>query len=123
MDDKHRLHAAAVGLIVSALWAGFQMVAVVLGEPPPGRRKVIRHALETALTIVAVTFVAPLCAPWAAQAVNGVLALAPFKLGFKVDQLTAVALVASLSVLLIANPDARGRAVGWLRAKIPGVAQ
>lgn len=123
MDDKHRLHAAAVGLIVSALWAGFQMVAVILGEPPPGRRKVIRHALEAALTIAAVTFVAPLCAPWAAAAVNGALELSPLKLGFQVDQLTAVALVASLSVLLIANPDARGRVVAWLRGKLAGGAR
>lgn len=122
MDDKHRLHAAAVGLIVSALWAAFKMTAFILGDPPPGRRKVIRHVLEAVLTIVTVTFVAPLCAPWAADAVNGALALVPFKLGFKVDQLTAVAMVASLSVLLIANPDARRRVVAWLRAKIPGVA-
>lgn len=55
MDDKHRLHAAAVGLIVSALWAGFAMVAFIFGEPPPGRRKVIRAALD-ALGLHAIPF-------------------------------------------------------------------
>ncbi len=119
MDDKHRLHAAAVALIVSGLWAGFKMVAFIFGEPPPGRRKVIRVALEAVLTVAAVTSAAPICAPWAADFVNGALGLLPFKLGFKVDHLTAVALLASLTVLLIANPEARARLLGWLKARVP----
>lgn len=121
MDDKHRLHAAAVGLIVSALWAGFAMVAFIFGEPPPGRRKVIRAALEKILTVIGVTFAAPLCAPWAADAVNWALGLSPVKIGFKVDNLTAVALLASLTVLVIANPEARGRLFSWLKGRAPGV--
>ncbi|PZR36505.1 hypothetical protein [Caulobacter segnis] len=118
MDDKHRLHAAAVGLIVSALWAGFAMVAFIFGEPPPGRRKVIQVACEKILTVLAVTFAAPIAAPWAADLVNWALGLVPIKIGFKVDQLTAVALLASLTVLLIANPDARARVFAWLKGKV-----
>ena len=123
MDDKHRLHAAAVALIVSALWAGFAMVALIFGEPPPGRRKVIQHALEKFLTVATITFGAPICAPWAADLVNWAIGLSPIKLGFKVDHLTAVALLASLTVLLIANPEARGRLFAWLKGKVPGVVQ
>ncbi|USQ97227.1 hypothetical protein [Caulobacter sp. RL271] len=128
MDDKHRLHAAAVALIVSTLWAGFKMVAFIFGEPPPGRRKVIQQALEAVLTIASVTAAAPLCAPWAADAVNWALSLvnliSPVKVGFKVDHLTAVALLASLTVLLIANPDARARLFAWIKGKVaPGVVQ
>jgi hypothetical protein len=123
MDDKHRLHAAAVAAIVSALWAGFATVAFIFGEPPPGRRKVIQHACEKVLTILAVTFAAPLCAPWAADLVNGAIGLIPLKLGVKVDHLTAVALLASAAVLMIANPEARGRLVAWLKGRALGGAQ
>ena len=117
MDDKHRLHAAAVGLIVSALMSGFAMVALIFSDPPPKRHQILRAWAEKALTVAAVTFGAPICAPWAADAVNGAISLLPMKLGFKVDQLTAVALLASLSVVLIANPDARARLRAWLRGR------
>lgn len=122
MDDKHRLQAGAVAFIVSALWAGFQMVAFIFGEPPPERRPVIRRVLEAILTVASVTFAAPICAPWAADLVNWALGLSPVKVGFKVDHLTAVALLASLTVLLIANPDARARVFAWLKEKA-GVVQ
>lgn len=124
MDDKHRLYDAAVGLIVSGLWAGFAIVALIFGDPPPKRRKVIQTTLEKGLTVIGVTFAAPLCAPWADDAVNWVLSLSPVKVGFKVDELTGVALLASLTTVLIANPDARARLVAWVRGRVStGAAQ
>lgn len=123
MVDKHRAQAALAGAAVAVLWAGFNMVAVLFAEPPPTRREVLKALAQKALAVVAGATFAMLSAPWATEAANWMLGLSPLKVGFKVDSMTAAAVVSGLTVVLIADPTARQRLLTWLKAKIPGVSQ
>jgi phage terminase large subunit-like protein len=120
MDVKNRAQAALVGLAVAALYAGFALVAFIFAEPPPDKRKVTRAVAEKVLVVFSGAGLAMLSAPWAADLTNAVLAMSPVKLAFKVDPMTAAAVVSGLTVVLIADPTARQRLFAWVKAKVPG---
>jgi phage tail sheath gpL-like len=123
MPDKNTPHAWLVGLAVAALWAAMQMVAVIFADPPNKRSYIIRAFLEKVLAMGAATFAARISAPWATQAANGVISWVPFKTSFQVDPLTAAAVVAVVTLTLIADPAARSKALALIKSFIPGVAK
>jgi hypothetical protein len=120
MPDKSPLHAWLVGLAVAALWAAMQMVAVIFADPPNKRSYILRSFVEKTLAMIAASLAARISAPWATEAANAVIAWLPLKTGFQVDPLTAAAVVAVVTLTLIADPTARAKALSWLRAYIPG---
>lgn len=120
MPDKNPLHAWLVGLGVAALWAAMQMVAVLFADPPNKRSYVMRVLLEKTLAMIAASFAARLSAPWATEAANGVIAWLPLKTGFQVDPLTAAAVVAVVTLTLIADPTARAKLFALFQSRIPG---
>lgn len=124
MDDNHRVQAALVGFLVAVLYAGFTAVAFIFSEPPPDQRKILHHLVVSGLVVISGVVIAYLCAPWAADAANQVLAwlfgFLHLKLAFKVDGMSACGLITGVAIMLIADPTARQRFFTWVKAKIPG---
>jgi len=119
MLDKSRLHALLAGAVVALLLMAMHMVPVLFAEPPNTRRVIAQALINKGLAMIAAWFAAYFSAPWAADMINGIIGVLPWKLGFKVDPIAAAAAVAIVTMTLIADPSKRLQLVAFIRSLIP----
>ena len=119
--DKPRLHLMAAGGVVAMLLLMMHMIPVVFAEPPHPLKAVLRALLTKVVGGVAAVIAAVYSAPWAADLFNGAIGILPFKSPVTVDPITAAAVVAVITMTLIADPTARQKLFEVLRTKVMGV--
>ncbi|MEH0194586.1 hypothetical protein V7S57_02505 [Caulobacter sp. CCNWLY153] len=70
MEERHRILSGVLAACVVALWDGQRLLAVLLSEPPPTRRRALRETFNTGISSALAVIVGGLSYDWAGAFIN-----------------------------------------------------